>query len=214
MFFISHKVDDKYAVVDTDDGVIDLFTSTEIDTYRYKGFTILTYKEASVKFTDKMYRVSLSKLYKKLSKLSYDTELKDYLNRYAVYSILDILVTNNLVLNLDNLCRLFDYSQTGGYFVLVLGVSGNKTLICTIYDELAIDTVILDGNIKFGLYPSCSGWQINKLLSKVNSSSDVISDSCTYLLMYSDDYSSIHIVNHYDLDVAYCVSNPSRVQLC
>ena len=214
MFFISHVANNKYAVVDTDDGVIDLLSRHEYIFYQAKGFNIMSWQDVKGYITEKMYRHSVSKLYKYLLKCNSDAELAQYLHFNVVYPIVDILNSHGLQLSLRNLCRFFNYSQTGGYFVIVLGVSDNKTLVCTIYEELAIDTKILDRDIKFGLYPSCSGWQINRLLAKVNLSFNALSDSCTYLLMYSDDYSTIHIVNHYDLDVMYCVSNPSRKMLC
>lgn len=209
MFYIDF-IDNKnnlYGVADTTDGIINVITFEQLKEYRDKGIEILTWNDAKGFITSRMNYSCNYKFYRSLLKMNNSLELKEYLKWHSVYEIANFLNKNNLFIDLTRDIKLYDYSQTKGYFMITLYFSNGEVGIIRVVNDNIVCICKLDGHWRFGNQPSGSGFMyknflINKGVSDVND----LCDYTTYLLFYSKDYNRVALVSHNDMslrDVLY-----------
>lgn len=212
MFYIDHILKDgRLAVADTDDGVIDIVSQDEYNSYINQGIKIYYWNEAKGYITSSLNRNCNYRFYRKLQRNCDEAELKEYLNKYSIYHIAQKLNEFNTSLDLNKLCRLFDYSQTQGYYILALGLTDDMTLFCIIDEEYNMSCKVINGSWHFEKFPSCSGDYIAGLINRFIANSSSIDCDETYLMLYSQDLTIICLISHYTLtDTPIYIYNPER----
>lgn len=212
MFFVDHVLKDgRLAVADTDDGIIDIISNEEFKEYSKRGIKINYWDEAKSQITSSLNRNCNYKLYRKLQRNCDESELKEYLDKYSIYHIAQKLNEFNTELDLNKMCRLFDYSQTQGYFILVLGLVDDMVMLAIIDEEYNMACTILRGSWHFEKYPSCNGSFLARMINKVGLSYPSLNLDEPYITMYSSDLSVICFISHYTLcNNPIYLNNPER----
>ena len=212
MFFVDHKLKDgRLAVADTDDGVIDIVTMREYNDYLSQGIRICFWEEAKGYITGSMNRNCNYKLFRKLQRDCDERSIKEYLEMYSIYSISQKLNEYNTSLDLDRLCRVFDYEQTQGYFILALALTDNMTLLAILDDDYNMACTVINGVWHFEMYPSCSGSFLARLINKAGLGYPSHQLDEPYIIMYSQDLQIICLVSHYSITGSpIYLKNPER----
>lgn len=203
MFYIDHMdfKNEKYAVADSDDGVIDLISLQEFNEYGRQGIKINTWDEATSLITGRMVRNCNYHLWKKLQRGCSSDELSEYLRKYSVYNISEILNKYADCLDLNTPCKIFDYSQTSNYFIFTIYLMSGNLLAVRVDSDYDVVVCYINGNWHYEKYPSCSGNMLARLFNKFDlNTSGIIADE-PYLLLYSSDNSRLLLFRHYDFSI-------------
>lgn len=182
MLFIDHEnKDGTVAVCDTDDGVIENISRMRCANLQSSGVVILSWSNAQSKLTVAMKLKSVKCFFRKI-KVASDDELYAYLKTYSFYPITEVLNKWHTSLDLDRMCRLFNYLETEQYVIVVLGLSNGDTLIVNMCEDLTFVMKVIRGSWFFKTYPSCSGEFFNRRALKRGVSLDLNSEEA-YLHM-------------------------------
>ena len=206
MFYIDHidTVNKLYAVADSDDGVIDLITEAEYKEYAQQGIKIYDWNAAKTMITASMNRNCNYCLWRKLSRNCSNDELAEYLSKYSVYTISQKLNEFGLALDLSYCCKIFDYSQTNGYYFIALGLSNKSLLLLEVNNDYRAIALITPVICHFEQYPSIAGNFISRLLAKQGVSSDGIIPDEVYAVLYIDGTSEVLLVNQFRMGFSEC----------
>lgn len=206
MFYIDHidTVNKLYAVADSDDGAIDLITEDEYKEYVKQGIKINNWNEAKTMITESMNRNCNYHLWRKLSRNCSNRELAEYLGKYSVYTISQKLNEFSLTLDLSYCCKIFDYSQTNGYYFIALGLSNKSLLLLEINSEYRTIALITPVICHFEQYPSIAGNFISRLLKKQGVDTDGIIPDEAYAVLYIDGTNEVLLVNQYRMGFSEC----------
>lgn len=203
MFYIDHYCEDgRIAVADSDDGAIDLITKKELQDYTNQGIQILTWQDAKGFVTARMNHNCNYYLWRKLNRNCSEDELMEYFQKYSNYTV--VHNTQQFGVDYNARCRVFKYSETSNYFIVVLFLKGGFPLIMRINDEYECIAQVIQTPCIFKSYPSCSGFLIKNLLKRKNIVGDfnIVSDE-TYLLFYDRYSGDIILFNEYTFNVTY-----------
>lgn len=201
MFYIDHVNKDKklIGVADSDDGAIDLITRSEFDNYLSKGIDIIDWGRASQIINASMVKNCNYHLWKKLQRDCTSDTLTEYLARYSVYDIANLLNKFGLCLDLDKECKVFDYSVTSNYIIFTVTLSDNSVLLARIDSSYGLVVDRLDNSWHYEKYPSCAGFLLAKLFKRYGiDTSGIIADE-PYLLLYSTDNLELILINHFSM---------------
>lgn len=203
MFYIDHYCDDeRIAVADSDDGVIEIITKQQMQEYANQGIQILTWQDAKGFVTTRMNNICNYCLWRKLNRGCSEDELMDYFQRYSNYTV----VHNSQFSGVDynSRCRIFKYNEVSNYFVVVLFLKGGFPLIIRINDTYECIAQVIKTPCIFKSYPSCSGFLIKQMLKRksITENFNIVSDE-VYLILYERYTDDIILFNHYTFDISY-----------
>ena len=200
MFFVDHVLKDgRIAVADTDDGVIDIITKEEYNSYATQGIKICFWNEAKGYITGSLNRNCNYRLFRKLQRNCDERDIKEYLDTYSIYSISQKLNEFNTSLDLNKMCRVLDYSQSQGYYILILGLSDDLTMLAIITDEYNMACTVVKGTWHLEKYPSCNGTFLARMINSVGLSYPSLNLDEPYITMYSKDLTRICFISHFAL---------------
>lgn len=197
MYYIDHTEGNLIGVADTKDGVIDLLTREQVQQCKNEGLQILTWNDAKGQITASLNRNCNYHLYKKLERNCSDNDLLEYLQKYSVYTFVNETYKSGTQLDLNGCCRLFDYSQTKGFFIIVLGLSDGSKLFGRIDGnsyQLVCETLKI--NAKFNVYPAIGGSFVRRLALKqgIEINEPNFYDNMAYAVLYDSNFTKVYLV--------------------
>lgn len=199
MYYIDHIDTNKklYGVADSNDGIIEMLSQKDFNNYVSNGIEILTWDKAKTVITGKMNRICNYHLWNKVKRGSSGDEMLEYLRKYSVYHISEILNKFGTAIDFSKKCKIFDYSITSNYYIMTFYLVNGSIVVLRIDSDYDVEINML-GNFHFEDYPSCSGDFLRRYLRQKGFDVTNIIDS-PYLVLYSQNSSEILLVNHYDM---------------
>jgi hypothetical protein len=214
MFYIDHYEENNIiAVADSDDLVIDKITFEELEEYKKKGVAIYSFKEAKSFITSKMVANSAYFLFRKLNRGCSEEEFMEYIPQYSVPHLADLFDKLNTCLDVKRGCKIYDYNASKGYYIILLYTKNNFTIYIRVDGTYHITVGSSEGILLPNKYPSASGEFYSRLFKKhnINVNFDL---NKTYLLLYNECLTNVHLVAHDKMYDSCIQSIPKGVILC
>lgn len=183
MYFVEYTtVDNKVAVADTKDNVVELLARSDLDSYIRSGVSILSWLDCKGLITYAMIDSCNSRLLRYIVKhRDCEEDILEYLKTHCVYAITDIIHSNKTYIEWDKYHSFFDYLDTRGFYALFLTLHSGNKLIVKISAYGNVECRVVDSKWGIKYYPSCSGDYVLRHCQLKNIRCDKIYSGITYL---------------------------------
>lgn len=194
MFYKRNYKNDKWGIVDTDDGVCEYYSDSELSLPPFSELNIQDNIDL-----DLASRLSYN-MNKKLYYMCYKGEVDEFFKTYALPTLDSKFSKNSYI---KQVYKCFNYAETEGFFILVLDiyVSDTNTVYKAIYivrdDGFSRMVVLPKDNWRMSLYPIGSGYMYNLLFKKVLDLNTCLESNYLFMLFYTS--TGIYLVRVSDL---------------
>lgn len=203
MFYIRNKINGKYGVVDTKDGVCEYYKPSEVAQIA----TQLDIKEhADYESSEVQYfsTKAVRKLYRDLLRGSVG---KDYFDGLACPELDKIIAhKEGYYFSID---KQYNYGDTHGFFLLLLHIIGDGVIRGTVFvniDEFGrLRYRVYNENLTTRYYPAMSGYGYNNLVQKGTGVFPNLEGETIYLLVYNLVTETAYFLHSVTFSVAYSV---------